>query len=74
MPITDKVSYADIVVDNSTTREDLEDRVAGLVTRLEKEAGWMWRFSWLVPPLGVVSALWTLAWRYATKRVKRKES
>ncbi|KAF8902245.1 dephospho-CoA kinase [Gymnopilus junonius] len=64
IPIADKVAYADVVVDNSGTRSELESQVDSLVKRLEKEAGsWRWIVSWLVPPVGLASAVWTLVWR-----------
>ncbi|TFK63767.1 CoaE-domain-containing protein, partial [Pluteus cervinus] len=71
MPITEKVSYANIVLDNSSTREELESQVSELITLLEKKAGWLWRLSWLIPPVGFVSALITLLWRN-TRRSKMK--
>ncbi|KAI0636590.1 CoaE-domain-containing protein [Trametes polyzona] len=63
LPIAEKVQYADIVIDNSGSLQDLERQVDQLVQRLEKEAGWSWRLSWLIPPLGVASAIWTISWR-----------
>ncbi|KAF7318136.1 CoaE-domain-containing protein [Mycena chlorophos] len=61
LPITDKVLYADHVVDNAGTPEDLEIRVNALIQLLDKEAGWSWRLSWLFPPFGLLSAAFTLA-------------
>ncbi|TFK44317.1 CoaE-domain-containing protein [Crucibulum laeve] len=63
IPITEKVPYADQVLDNSGSRQDLEGQVDALVRRLEKEAGWFWKVSWLIPPVGIFSAIWTLLWR-----------
>jgi len=63
IPIKDKLAYADIVLDNSGSPQDLESQVISLVQRLHKEAGWSWRLSWLIPPLGLFSALSTLLWR-----------
>lgn len=71
LPITTKVEYADIVIDNSGLPQDLEVQVDALVKRLHKEAGWTWRLTWLFPPLAVVSAAWTLGWK-AVKRQKRR--
>jgi len=62
LPISDKVDCADIVVDNSGSKVELGDHVKGLIKRLEREAGWTWRLS-LLPPLGLLSATWTLFWR-----------
>jgi len=63
LPIAEKVQFADVIIDNSGTLQDLEVQVNGLVAKLHKEAGWWWRVSWFVPPLGLLSALWTLGWR-----------
>ncbi|KAI8989808.1 dephospho-CoA kinase-domain-containing protein [Trametes punicea] len=73
LPITEKVQYADIVVDNSGSLQDLERQVDQVVQRLLDDAGWTWRLSWLFPPWGVASALWTLGWR-ALRRSQKKPS
>ncbi|OCH93857.1 CoaE-domain-containing protein [Obba rivulosa] len=70
LPIAEKVQYADIIIDNSGTLQDLEVQVKTLVTKLNKEAGWWWRVSWLVPPIGLVSAAWTLGWRVLRRSPK----
>jgi dephospho-CoA kinase len=70
LPIAEKLEYADIVLDNSGTQAELEVQVDELVRRLYLEAGWSWRVKWLAPPIGLLSALWTLIWR----RVKRRRS
>ncbi|OAX38013.1 CoaE-domain-containing protein [Rhizopogon vinicolor AM-OR11-026] len=67
LPIAQKVEYADIVVDNSGSLQDLEQQVHSCVGKLERTAGWSWRLSWLFPPFTLISALWTLSW----KSVKR---
>ncbi|OJA13596.1 hypothetical protein AZE42_02729 [Rhizopogon vesiculosus] len=67
LPITQKVEYADIVVDNSGSLQDLEQQVHSCVGKLERTAGFSWWLSWLFPPFALISALWTLAW----KSVKR---
>ncbi|KAH9852716.1 CoaE-domain-containing protein [Lenzites betulinus] len=77
LPIAEKVQYADVVLDNSGSLQDLERQVDQLVQRLEKEAGWSWRLSWLCPPLGVASAIWTIGWRALRRSQKagaRKKS
>jgi dephospho-CoA kinase len=68
LPIADKLEYADIVVDNSGTPAELEIHVDEFARRLYLEGGWSWRLKWLIPPLGLFSAMWTLIWR----RVKRR--
>ena len=69
LPISEKVIYADIVIDNSGTTSELGNHVEGLIKRLEMEAGWTWRLSWLLPPLGLLSAALTL---WNQRRRKRK--
>ena len=63
MPIAEKTQYADIVVDNSGSLQDLQIQVDSLVRRLHTEAGWSWRFTWLIPPFALISAVWVLFWR-----------
>ncbi|KAG1756843.1 dephospho-CoA kinase-domain-containing protein [Suillus paluster] len=71
LPIAQKVEYADIVVDNSGDLQDLEQQVQSCLVKLERMAGWSWRFNWLFPPFALVSALWTLGWR-SVKRSRRR--
>ena len=71
LPISEKVIYADIVVDNSGSKSELENHVKGLIKRLEMEAGWSWRLSWLLPPLGLLAAALTL-WRQRHRKRKLK--
>ena len=70
LPISEKVIYADIVIDNSGSKFELEDHVKGLIKGLELRAGWTWRLSWLLPPLGLLAAALTLLWR--RRRCKHK--
>jgi dephospho-CoA kinase len=63
MPISSKVGYADIVIDNSGTRFELEANVQTLIHRLDVTAGWSWRISWLLPPFGLLSAATVILWR-----------
>ena len=69
LPISEKVIYADIVIDNSGTISELGNHVEGLIKRLEMEAGWTWRLSWLLPPLGLLTAALTL---WSQRQRKRK--
>jgi len=69
-PIKDKLEYADVVLDNSGTQAELEVQVDEFVRRLYLEGGWSWRIKWLIPPIGVLSAIWTLIWR-CVKRNRR---
>ena len=63
LPISEKVLYADTIIDNSGSPKDLEAHVDSFVQRLEKEVSWLWRLSWLCPPFGLLSAQWTLVLR-----------
>jgi dephospho-CoA kinase len=63
LPITEKVDFADEIIENSGSLQDLDHHVDEFVQKLEREAGWLWRISWLIPPLGFLSALRTIAWR-----------
>ncbi|KAJ7663033.1 CoaE-domain-containing protein [Mycena rosella] len=74
LAIADKVQYADHVVDNSGSLEELEAHVDSLVRVLNREAGWTWRFSWIFPPWGIFSAMWMLAWRAAWRSRKLKRT
>jgi dephospho-CoA kinase len=63
MPLTDKIYYADKIVDNSAGLKEVEAQVTTLAITLDSEAGWTWRVSWLFPPWGLFSAGLTLAKR-----------
>ncbi|KAF8167239.1 dephospho-CoA kinase [Crassisporium funariophilum] len=71
LPISKKMAYADIVIDNSGSKQELEDHVKSLITRLENQAGWTWRLSWALPPIALLSAVWILLSR-RLRRNKRK--
>ena len=72
LPIADKLEFADTVVDNSGTQAELEVQVDELARRLYLEAGWLWRLKWWIPPIGLLSALWTLIWRRVKRSHRRK--
>ncbi|KZT09585.1 CoaE-domain-containing protein [Laetiporus sulphureus 93-53] len=63
LPIADKVDYADVVIDNSGDLRDLEEQVDLLIKKLYRQAGYWYLFSWLIPPIGLCSAAWTLLWK-----------
>lgn len=63
LSIEEKVKFADIVIDNSGTRENLDRQVTAFVAGMRESAGWTWLLSWLVPPCGVVSAACILGYR-----------
>ncbi|KEP46762.1 dephospho-CoA kinase [Rhizoctonia solani 123E] len=70
LPLASKLEYADIVIDNSGSMADTDRQVASIVQRLNKETGWTWLVSWVVPPVGLALAGWCLAWR-AIKRSRK---
>ncbi|CAE6465558.1 hypothetical protein ACGC1H_002552 [Rhizoctonia solani] len=70
LPLASKLEYADIVIDNSGSMADTDRQVASIVKRLNKETGWTWLVSWVVPPVGLALAGWCLAWR-AIKRSRK---
>ncbi|TFK46705.1 CoaE-domain-containing protein [Heliocybe sulcata] len=74
LPITEKLDYADQVIDNSGTVQELEEQVVSFIKRLHREVSWTWRIDWLLPPLGILSGLWTLLWRMLkrNRRATRK--
>ncbi|KAL5490345.1 CAB5 [Sanghuangporus weigelae] len=63
MPISAKADYADIVIDNTDSLDELRSRVDDLILRLEMKTRWMWFVEWLVPPVGIASAVLTLIMR-----------
>ncbi|KAI9570432.1 P-loop containing nucleoside triphosphate hydrolase protein [Boletus coccyginus] len=62
-PIISKIAYADFVIDNSGSLTDLDGEVISCVGKLERVVGCGWMVSWLLPPVGLLSALWCLSWR-----------
>jgi dephospho-CoA kinase len=74
LPIKDKLEYADIVLDNSGTQAELEVQVDEFARRLYLEGSWSWRLKWLILPLGLLSAIWTLFWRRVKlgRKMKRR--
>ncbi|KAJ7476990.1 CoaE-domain-containing protein [Mycena galericulata] len=74
LAIADKVKYADRVIDNSGSLVDLEAHIDSLVQTLDRQAGWTWRLSWLFPPWGLLSAVWTLASRSLSRSIKLKDA
>lgn len=60
LPITSKIAYADIVIDNSGSYSGLEDQVRLCLNWLERMVGRTWVVSRLFPPFGLLSVAWTL--------------
>jgi len=67
MPISEKIKYADEIIENSGGLEDMEAKISMLLLKLDSEVKWTWLVDWIVPPVGLASALWTLL----TRTVKR---
>lgn len=67
MPISAKVDYADIVVDNAGSLDELQAKVDDLIARLNARTRWLWIVEWLIPPVGIASAVWTLMMRRCIK-------
>ncbi|KAK4047670.1 Dephospho-CoA kinase cab5 [Microbotryomycetes sp. JL221] len=62
-PLSSKLIYADHVIDNSGSRQDLDNQVSTIVTKLHKKAGWSWIVCWLLPPVGMIVGLFRVAYR-----------
>ncbi|KAB5591498.1 hypothetical protein CTheo_5055 [Ceratobasidium theobromae] len=74
IPLASKLEYADIVIDNSGSLADTDKQVTTLIQKLQRETGWTWLVSWLVPPVGLALGGWCLAWRAVrrSRRTKRR--
>ncbi|GHJ85565.1 hypothetical protein NliqN6_1967 [Naganishia liquefaciens] len=71
MPLSDKLAYADHVLDNSGTEVDLQIQLDSLVAKWRKKsAGLQQKLYWLLPPLGIWAACMTVAFRWL--KFKRK--
>ncbi len=68
LPIAEKVKYADEIIENSDSIEYLEMQVQRLLVKLSDETRWTWMLCWLIPPVGISLALWTLCRRYISHR------
>ncbi|KAG6371394.1 dephospho-CoA kinase [Boletus reticuloceps] len=63
LSITAKVAYADIVIDNSGSLAELDGEAMSCLGKLERAVGRTWIVSWLLPPVGLLSAVWCLSWK-----------
>lgn len=72
MPVSKKVAFADDVLDNSGPMAGLEEKVDLLIHRLAREVAWTWRLEWIVPPIAIAFASWTLLVRRLRRRMKAK--
>ncbi|KAG5642929.1 hypothetical protein DXG03_001880 [Asterophora parasitica] len=71
IPISDKVVYANVVLDNSGTQQELSEQVDKFVEKLDKEIGWLWWLGYILPFVSLLSAVWVLASRRLRKRPVR---
>ncbi|KAL5511604.1 CAB5 [Sanghuangporus vaninii] len=71
MPISVKADYADIVIDNTGSLDELRSRVDDLILRLHTKTRWVWLVEWLVPPVGIASAVLTLVVRRCSSICRR---
>ena len=60
MSMAEKVAYADVVLDNSSTPEALRVQVEELLQRWRKQTRFTWLVEWLIPPAGLLVAAVTL--------------
>ena len=63
MPISEKVSYADEIVDKTGSNDALSSQVDALINKLHNQARWMWLLDWFAPPIGIASALFSITYR-----------
>jgi dephospho-CoA kinase len=72
LPITEKVLYADVVIDNSRSLQELATQVSKFVEETEKSVRGWWLIAWLVPPFAVVSAAMSMGWRWTWSSSRQK--
>jgi dephospho-CoA kinase len=75
MSIREKLPYADHIVENSGTLMELEAETQLLVNKLTRESGgFTWLLCWLIPPVGILFGLQTLAlkWLKRGRRTSKK--
>ncbi|WVF70781.1 dephospho-CoA kinase [Kwoniella sp. CBS 6097] len=80
MALSDKLSYANSVLDNSGSLNDLTAQVDRLVSKWKEQqggsTGWWWRVCWLLPPVGLTAGALVLLqkwWRGSGRRRSRGE-
>ncbi|KAF8055860.1 dephospho-CoA kinase-domain-containing protein [Lyophyllum atratum] len=74
LPIADKVAYADVVIDNSGTPQELKAQVDAFVEKLDKEMGHLWWIGYVLPFVSLFSAIWILASRRLRKKLRRVQN
>lgn len=73
LPLDQKLQRADVILDNSGDLSALEPQVARLVERWVSKDEQLWTRIWRkagrwFPPLAMMSAVWTLVARWASRR------
>jgi dephospho-CoA kinase len=72
LPITEKVIYADVVIDNSGSLQELETQVSKFVEETKSSVRGWWLIEWLFPPFAVVSAAALMGWRWIWSQSRQK--
>jgi dephospho-CoA kinase len=70
MPISDKVKHATYTIDNNSTLEHVSEQVDIFLKIMNKKVSWFWFLHWLIPPLGLTAAGWTLLKKILVERLK----
>lgn len=72
-PITEKLPYADHIVENSGNLMELEVETQLLINKLNRESGGVtWLLCWLIPPIGILFGLKSLTLRWLKGDKKRR--
>ncbi|KAG5653238.1 hypothetical protein H0H81_001621 [Sphagnurus paluster] len=72
LPIAEKVAYADFVLDNSGSPQELSSQVDAFVDKLDKEMGPLWWIGYILPFVSLFSAFWLLGSRWMRRRFQRR--
>lgn len=71
-PIAKKVEYADLVIDNSGSRAELNTQVEAFIHKINNSISKpRWLLSWFIPPVGVALALWSILFSVSRRKLKR---
>ncbi|RDB22987.1 Dephospho-CoA kinase [Hypsizygus marmoreus] len=73
LPIAEKVEYADIVIDNSGTPQELDAQIDAFVEKLDKEVGWIWWIGYILPFMSLFSAIWVLTSRWLRRSSQQRK-
>lgn len=72
MSTSEKITYADYVLDNSGSMEELRHHVDSLVSTLRSRAGWTWMLAWCVPPVAIGFGAWRLLHRTVSRALEKR--